>query len=171
MSCQQLGCCHCDRDLIMLYFIPATISPAEEVEKPPRTPSCHCRSSQLLYSYCTTQSFLQKCLRNHHWELGLHHFYRCSIHINSIAGTPLTLTMINTGMWIQGRFLGGRAGNQLEQMLVRNKMCAAASARNCFSIGVSPHLSPALQDQCILLTTEIVRAMSRRNPSAVASTM
>jgi hypothetical protein len=53
-----------------------------------------------------TQSFLKNVFRNHHWELGLPHFYRCSIHINSIAGTPLTLTMINTGMWIQGRFLG-----------------------------------------------------------------
>jgi hypothetical protein len=45
----------------MHYFIPATISSAcRRVEKASRTPSCHCRSSQLLYSYCTTQSLLSK---------------------------------------------------------------------------------------------------------------
>jgi hypothetical protein len=54
MSC-QLGCCHCDRDLIMHYFIPATISSCRgEVEKPPK-PSC---CAVLNYSIHTV-------LRNH----------------------------------------------------------------------------------------------------------
>jgi hypothetical protein len=61
--------------------------------------------------------------------------------------------MINTGMWIQGRFLGRGVGrNQLEQMLVRIR-CAQLLVLGTLAIGGHRfHLSPALQDQasCLL---------------------
>jgi hypothetical protein len=128
----SMGCCHCDRDLIMLYFIPATISSCRG-KGLQDTPSCHCRSSQ--YSIHTVpQSFLQKILKSSlgigtstSTEPALH------LHINSVAGTPLTLTMINTGMWIQGRFLGKGRGRQINwSRCWCGIRCAAASAR-CFS--------------------------------------
>jgi hypothetical protein len=80
--------------------------------------------------------------------------------------------MINTGMWIQGTILQGVA-NQLEQML-RNKMVRAQLLvlGIALAIGEGHHPSfTGITRSSILLTTEIVRAMSRRNPSAVASTM
>jgi hypothetical protein len=95
----------------MLYFIPAISSPAEELKSLQERR----RVIAVLLNYsihtATTQSFLKNV-----FEIiigvGTSHFYRCSIHINSIAGTPLTLTMINTGMWIQGRFLGRGRGRK-----------------------------------------------------------
>jgi hypothetical protein len=128
-----MGCCHCDRDLIMHYFIPATISSCRG-KGLQDTPSCHCRSSQ--YSIHTVpQSFLQSLLKSS-LGIGTSTSTDCCASSSYQFGCGHTVDIDNDqyrhvdsrdDSWVRGR------GRQINWSRCRCGIrCAAASAR-CFS--------------------------------------